>query len=95
MKRILHTVSATPEDYEASTWYRTQDLYKMGPKHQDTLAQLITMGIKRRADKIKWDALYNFTVDAPIADIGTGATVIDPRYLEQAGSEIAAGWHGK
>lgn len=83
----LTTISMSPTDYEAATWYRKQDLYKMGPKHQDALAQAVTRAINRRKDSIKWAALYAFKTSV---DIGSASITVDPRYLDQARSEIAA-----
>lgn len=83
----LTTISMAPTDYEASTWYRKQDLYKMGPKHQDALSKAITRSINRRKDTIKWNALFAFKASV---DIGNASTTIDPRYLDQARSEIEA-----
>lgn len=85
----LTNIMMKPRDYEAATWFREQDLYKMGPKHQDALAAAVTRAINRRKDTIKWQALYDFT-SAVTQDIGGSAVRIDPRYLEQARGEIEA-----
>lgn len=85
----LTTIQMSPKDYEAAIWHRKQDLYKMGPKHQDALASAVTRSIMRRKDTIKWQALYDFTSDVTF-DIGGDAVRIDPRYLEQARGEIEA-----
>ncbi|UYT57495.1 phage capsid protein [Brucella sp. MAB-22] len=84
----MTTVQVTMKDFEAAAWIRSQDKYKMGPNEQDAVARLLTMAIKRRADKIKLGALDAFTPGTP--DIGTGAELIDITFLEQGRSEIAA-----
>ena len=89
----LTTITMKPTDYEAATWYREQDLYKMGPSHQSALADEVTYSINNRKDSIKWKALYDFTADAGNQDIGGDAVVIDPRLLGQARAQIAAAGH--
>lgn len=86
----MDTVSVSPTDYEASTWIRTQDIYKMGPNAQAALGQLLSMAIRRKADEIKRDALNAFTSDVGTQDIGGSATLIDPLLLEQGRAQIAA-----
>lgn len=83
----MSTIEVRPEDYEASAWYRTQDLYKMGPSHQQKLADLISMAIARQKDKIKWDALYAFKPGA--VDVGGDTTILDTRYVSMARGKIA------
>lgn len=74
----MSTVSVTPDDYEASTWWRTQDAYKAGPNEQQGLATLIARAIGRKADAIKLDALNAFmSVGSPPATIGDGTAAID------------------
>lgn len=82
-------VSMTPSDYEASTWIRTQDLYKMGPNAQAALARLLTMAIRRQRDEIKRDALHTFTA-ADTQDIGGAAVTIDPLLMGKGRAQIAA-----
>ncbi|YBV97532.1 phage capsid protein [Phyllobacteriaceae bacterium JZ32] len=84
----MTTVQVTMKDYEAAAWISTKDKYKMGPNEQDGVARLLHMAIRRRADKIKLEALNKFTAGA--ADIGTAADIIDVTFLEQGRAEIAA-----
>jgi hypothetical protein len=86
----MTTVQMSPEDFEASAWVRTQDLYKMGPNQQQGLARLLTMAIRRTRDEIKRDALHKFTEDVPTQDIGGANVIINPMALETARAEIAA-----
>jgi hypothetical protein len=86
----MDTVSVSPEDFEASTWIRTQDIYKMGPNAQAGLARLLTMAIRRKRDEIKIDALHTFTAATVSQDIGGSGTTPDPILLEQGRAEIAA-----
>lgn len=86
----MDTVSVAPEDFEASTWIRTQDIYKMGPNARGALAQLLTMAIRRKSDEIKLTALDTFTAATATQDIGGSTTLIDPLLLEQGRAEIAA-----
>ena len=90
----MNTVEMRPADFEAATWYRQQDIYKMGPSHQTALAQLVTMAINRRKDTIKWNALYTFcptfNAGGNAYSVGGDAVVADPRYLDMASGQIAA-----
>lgn len=86
----MDIVSVTPDDFEASTWIRTQDIYKMGPNARSGLGTLLTMAIRRKADQIKLDALNTFTAATVTEDIGGSSTLIDPLLLEQGRAEIAA-----
>lgn len=83
----LGTITMTPTDYEAATWYREQDLYKMGPSHKQELANHVSYAINNKKDEIKWNALYAF---ATSVDIGDASTLVDPRYLGQARAQISA-----
>lgn len=83
----MTTVQVTMKDFEAAAWISSKDKYKMGPNEQDAVAKLLTMAIKRRADKIKLDALAAF---APTVDIGTATDVIDITFLEQGRATIAS-----
>lgn len=86
----LTTVSVSPSDFEAAIWYRTQDLYKMGPSHKDALAKGVTMAIRNKSDSIKWAALGAFATAESISAIGGASTTIDPIYLEDARARISA-----
>jgi len=83
-------VTVSPADYEASTWIRTQDIYKMGPNAQAALAKLLTMAIRRQGDVIKRNALHTFTAATVTQDIGGSSTLINPRDLELGRAQIAA-----
>lgn len=85
----LDTISMEPDDYEASHWIRGQDIYKMGPSHQAKVSDGITYAINNKKDEIKWQALYDFTVDAGNQDLGGDDVLIDPRILGQARAQIA------
>jgi len=86
----MDIVSVSPEDFEASTYIRTQDIYKMGPNAQSSLAQLLTMAIRRKRDEIKIDALHTFTSATATQDIGGTAVTIDPLHLAKGRMQIAA-----
>lgn len=86
----MDTVSVSPKDYEASTWIRTQDLYKMGPNARAALARLLTMAIRRKRDEIKRDALHTFTAATATQDIGGDTVTIDPLQLAKGRMQIAA-----
>jgi len=84
----MSTVQVSMKDFEASAWISTKDKYKMGPAEQDAVARLLTMAIKRRADKIKLEALAAFKTGS--ADVGSATTTIDILPLEEARASIAA-----
>lgn len=86
----LTTVQVMFEDFEASAWHRTQDMYKIGPNEQTTLAQLISKAIRRQRDRIKWDALKTFHGLGGITTIGNGSGRIDILDTEQGAAEIFA-----
>lgn len=86
----LSTVQVTPDDFEASDWWRTQDAYKAGPNEQAALAQIITKAIRRKRDTIKIDALTAFAnLGGDVATIGDGGGIIDVLHTERARAEIA------
>lgn len=86
----LDTVEVSPIDYEATTWYRKQDLYKMGPAHESLLAEGITRAIRNRQDTIKWEAIKAFATANSLTAIGGAAVTIDPIYLEDGRGRISA-----
>lgn len=93
----LSTVQVTPDDFEASAWYRTQDIYKSGPSEKDTLVKLLRKAIERRKDWIKLDALQSFmTVGSPPETIGDGSGTFDILDISQLAGEFAgAGVEGE
>lgn len=86
----MDIVSVAPRDFEASAWWRDQDIYKMGPNMQAAMARALTMAIRRRRDWIKIEALHKFTAGTATQDIGGAALLPDPILLEQGRAEIAA-----
>jgi len=86
----LSTISVTPDDFEASAWYRTQDIYKSGPSERDAIARLITKAIRRQRDRIKWQALGSFYALGGIDTIGDGSAAIDILDTERGAAEIFA-----
>lgn len=89
----LSTVQITMEDFEASDFWRTQDVYKSGPNEQQALADLIVKAVRRKRDTIKLDALAAFAALGPgngVTTIGDGTARIDILHVEQARAEIAA-----
>jgi hypothetical protein len=87
----LSTVQVTPDDFEASAWWRTQDAYKAGPSEQHTLADIIVMAQRRKRDTIKLDALATFAgLGGDVTTIGDRRRAPDILHLERARAEIAA-----
>ncbi len=84
----LTTVQVQFDDYEASAWHRTQDMYKIGPNEQTTLATLISKSIRRQRDRIKWNALGTFVGLGGIDTIGDGTAPIDITDTEAAAAQI-------
>lgn len=82
----LTTVQLTPEDYEGTVKWTTQDAYKAGPSEQGALVEMLTAGQRRRRDKLKLDALTAFQAGNPLVQtFGTGSDIPDIKtYLEQA-----------
>jgi hypothetical protein len=86
----MDMVEVRPKDFEASAWWRRQDIYKMGPNAVEAMAKTLTMAIRRRRDNIKIDALHLFTAGTATQDIGGANDLPDPIAFEQARAEIAA-----
>ena len=89
----VSTVSLLMDDYEDTQFWRTQDAYKSGPSEQQALADLMAMGVRRKRDAIRLDALDAFyTLDggANITTIGGGAVVPDILHFERARAELAS-----
>jgi hypothetical protein len=89
----LSTVTLTMDDYEDAQFWRTQDAYKAGPSEQDTLAQLMAKGVRRKRDRIRLDALDAFYVadgGTNITTIGTGAETSDILHFEEARTQLEA-----
>ncbi len=85
----LTTVTLTMEDFEAAEWWRTQDAYKAGASEKDTLLRLITKGVRRKRDGIKFGPTgavqtYYDANTGSIATVGTGAEVPAPAHVETA-----------
>lgn len=91
-KADVSTVPVTPDDFESSVWWRTQDAYKSGPSEQDTVSQLIVKAQRRKRDSIKIEALRAFSVlgGTTVTTIGTGAETPDLLHFEQGRAEISA-----
>lgn len=86
----LSTVSMQFEDFEASDFWRTQDVYKAGPNEQAALVKILVNAVRRKRDTIKLDALAAFAaLGGDVATIGNGTVKIDILDLERARAEMA------
>lgn len=89
----VSTVQIIMDDYEDTQFWRTQDAYKAGPNEQNALANLMAMGVRRKRDFIRLDALdafYNLDGGVNITTTGTGAEVPDILQFEKMRAELAA-----
>jgi hypothetical protein len=82
----LDMVTLTTDDYEASTYFRTQDEARMGPSLKAKLASDLAGAVRRKRDNLKLAALNTFAAsgattltDAPtsIQTIGDGSARVD------------------
>lgn len=91
-KADVSTVQITMDDFEAASFWRTQDAYKAGPSEHDALAKLMVKAQRRKRDGIKLDALRTFADlgGSGVTVIGTGVETPDVLHFEQARAEIAA-----
>lgn len=86
----LSTVQMNFEDFEASDFWRTQDVYKAGPNEQSALVTILINAVRRKRDTIKLDALAAFAaLGGDVATIGNGTVKIDILDLERARAEMA------
>lgn len=93
----MDTVSLAIRDFEAASYFRQQDVRKMGPSQQDALSKLMTRAVKLKKDTLKLDALNTFAgatsalTDAPntIETIGDGSIRINMEHLVYIGDSIA------
>jgi hypothetical protein len=87
----LSTIQVTPEDFQATEHWFTQDAYKSGPSEQAALVNLLSSSVRRRRDKFKLDALTAFQAANPgtVTTIGTGPEVPDVIHFETARTQIA------
>jgi hypothetical protein len=93
----MDTVSLSIRDFEAASYFRQQDVRKMGPSQQDALAKLMARSVRVKRDTLKFDALNAFSgatsplTDAPVTveTIGDGSAVIDLDTAVYIGDSIA------
>lgn len=93
----MDTISLAVRDFEASTYFRQQDLRKMGPSQQDAVAKMMTRAVRMKRDTLKLDALNGFAAatsslpDAPstVETIGDGTARINMEHLVYIGDSIA------
>lgn len=93
----MDTISLAIRDFEAATYWRQQDLRKMGPSQQDAVARLMTRAVRTKKDVLKLDALNAFAAatstltDTPstIETIGDGTARINMEHLVYIGDSIA------
>lgn len=86
----LTTVQMQFEDFEASDFWRTQDVYKAGPNEQAALVTILVNAVRRKRDTIKLDALAAFAaLGGEVTTIGDGTAKIDILQLEQARAQMA------
>lgn len=87
------TVTLVMDDYEDTQFWRTQDAYKSGASEQTAISSLMAMGVRRKRDGIRLDALdafYALDGGANITTIGGGAVVPDILHFERARAELAS-----
>ena len=89
----MSTVDVKPDDFEASAWIYTPDIYKQGPNQREATAQALSRAIGRTADHIKLGALRAFKASAPdrVQTIGDGSTIIDLPDLSEAIGTLIGG----
>lgn len=89
----VSTVQVIMDDFEDTQFWRTQDAYKAGPNEQQALADLMAMGVRRKRDTIRLDALDAFYVldgGVNITTTGTGTEVPDLLHFEKMRAELAS-----